>query len=149
MTNTFPPELVAINIAHCDERIASLESKIDLWKPWETMMKFCEGLYDDDKNKDIFRNAPNQDEVKNLKNDLELVKTEKLIYKCLTNEKTVKAFYPRLLAKYDELMGLSYDLSGNMVINNMVLEGDHLEYCKESLNQREYIRKLCLIGEKA
>ena len=146
MTNTFPPHIVAFSIANCDKRIASLESKIDEWKPWEAMMKLCEGLYDDDKNKDCFRNAPNQDEVKNLKNDLELVKTEKLIYKCLINEKTISKFYSHLLAKYDDLMGLSYDLSGNMVRNNMVLEGDHLEYCKESLTQRDYIKKLCCIG---
>ena len=45
-------------------------------------------------------------------------------------------------------MGVSYDLSGNMVITGLAPEGDYLEYCNQSLAQREYIRKLCLYGER-
>jgi hypothetical protein len=51
-----------------------------------------------------------------------------------------------LLTKYDELMGISYDISENMVRNGIVGEGRHIDYCKNSLDHREYIRKMCCVG---
>ena len=88
-----------------------------------------------------------QEKIQNYENNIKLVQTEKLIYNALLKRNN-NALFPKLLAKYDELMGVSYDLSGNMVLTGLNAEGDHLEYCSQSLAQREYIRKLCLYGER-
>jgi hypothetical protein len=40
-------------------------------------------------------------------------------------------------------MGGSYDMSGNLVLMNVNKETEHLDYCRDSLKQREYIKKIC------
>tara|TARA_R110000822_G_scaffold296052_1_gene418398 strand:+ start:298 stop:639 length:342 start_codon:yes stop_codon:yes gene_type:complete len=97
-------------------------------------------------DKKVFSEAPQLDKIKKYENDMSLVKTEKMIYNALTNSKSNKKIYKILLSKYDELMELSYDISGNLVINGLVPEGEYLDYCKKSLPQREYIRDVCSFG---
>lgn len=134
----FKPETIAICLASCDERIASVQDKLDSWKVYGKVLGLA----------DLDLETKYQDKIKNYQNNIQLIKTEKLIYNALANPKSARAIFPKLLAKYDELIGVSYDLSGNMVINGLNAEGDHLEYCNQSLAQREYIRKLCLYGER-
>jgi hypothetical protein len=31
-------------------------------------------------------------------------------------------------------------------MNGIAPEGEHLDYCKQSLEQREFIRKMCCVG---
>tara|TARA_R110002126_G_scaffold51816_1_gene141501 strand:- start:100 stop:549 length:450 start_codon:yes stop_codon:yes gene_type:complete len=133
-------------IASCDERIASLQEKLDSWKGYKGVMEMCENLYSNEDDKNVFRYSPKMDNVRNDENSMKLVKTEKLIYTSLRNTNSKKEIFKILLAKYDELMGISYDISGNMVRNGIVVESKHIDYCKSSLDQREYIRKICCIG---
>ena len=133
-------------IASCDERIASLQEKIDSWKGYKGVMGLMENLFSNEDDKNVFRYSPQMDNVKNYDNNIKLVKTEKLIYTSLRNTNSKKEIFKILLAKYDELMGISYDISGNMVRNGIVVECEHIDYCKSSLDQREYIRKICCIG---
>lgn len=134
----FKPEMIAKCLSSCDERIASVQDKLDSWKVYGKVLKLV----------DLDMETKYEDKIKTYENNIKLIKTEKLIYNALANPKSSGAIFPKLLAKYDELVGISYDLSGNMVINGLNAEGDHLEYCNQSLAQREYIKKLCLYGER-
>ena len=145
MSAIFPASLMKAVSGDCDERIASLQSKIDSWSAYKSVMGLMERTFEGE-DKKVFSEAPQLDKIKNYENDMSLVKTEKMIYNALSNSNSNKKIFKMLLAKYDELMGLSYDISGNMVINGLVPEGEHLDYCKESLTQREYIRKMCSFG---
>jgi len=144
--SVFPVDKVNQCIASCDERIASLQEKIDSWKGYKGVMGLMENLFSNEDDKNVFRYSPKMDNIRNDENSMKLVKTEKLIYTSLRNTNSKKEIFKILLAKYDELMGISYDISGNMVRNGIVVEGDHIDYCKSSLDQREYIRKICCIG---
>ena len=144
--SVFPVDKVNQCIASCDERIASLQEKIDNWKGYKGVMGLMENLFSNEDDKNVFRYAPEMDNVRNDENSMKLVKTEKLIYTSLRNTNSKKEIFKILLAKYDELMGISYDISGNMVRNGIIVEGEHIDYCKSSLDQREYIRKICCIG---
>ena len=144
--SVFPVDKVNQCIASCDERIASLQEKIDSWKGYKGVMGLMENLFSNEDDKNVFRYSPKMDNVRNDENSMKLVKTEKLIYTSLRNTNSKKEIFKILLAKYDELMGISYDISGNMVRNGIIVEGDHIDYCKKSLDQREYIRKICCIG---
>ena len=144
--SVFPVDKVNQCIASCDERIASLQEKIDSWKGYKGVMGLMENLFSNEDDKNVFRYSPKMDNIRNDENSMKLVKTEKLIYISLRNTNSKKEIFKILLAKYDELMGISYDISGNMVRNGIVVEGDHIDYCKSSLDQREYIRKICCIG---
>jgi hypothetical protein len=129
-------KVIAKGIASCDERIASVQDKLSSWRLYGKILDLV----------DLEMESKYQEKIKNYENNIKLVQTEKLIYSALLKANN-GALFPRLLAKYDELMGVSYDLSGNMVITGLNVEGDHLEYCNQSLAQREYIKKLCLYGE--
>ena len=144
--SVFPVDKVNQCIASCDERIASLQEKIDNWKGYKGVMGLMENLFSNEDDKNVFRYAPEMDNVRNDENSMKLVKTEKLIYTSLRNTNSKKEIFKILLAKYDELMGISYDISGYMVRNGIIVEGNHIDYCKSSLDQREYIRKICCIG---
>jgi len=144
--SVFPVDKVNQCIASCDERIASLQEKLDSWKGYKGVMGLMENLFSNEDDKNVFRYSPKMDNVRNDENSMKLVKTEKLIYTSLRNTNSKKEIFKILLAKYDELMGISYDISGNMVRNGIIVEGDHIDYCKKSLDQREYIRKICCVG---
>jgi hypothetical protein len=124
-------------IASCDERITSITDKLSAWKVYGKVLKLV----------DLNMETKYEEQIKNYENNIKLIQTEKIIYNALL-KKGNGALFPKLLAKYDDLMGISYDLSGNMVLTGLNKEGDHLEYCSQSLAQREYIRKLCLYGER-
>jgi len=83
-----------------------------------------------------------------LNNRLSLVKTEKLIYTALLNRNpnSNKKIYKILLAKYDELMGLSYEIGSDLVVEGVAPEGYYIEWCKDSLPLRENIRICCSMG---
>jgi hypothetical protein len=74
------------------------------------------------------------------------VKTEKLIYTSILNPNTNKEIFKLLLAKFDELVNNTYDISGDMVREGKWEEGRYIDYCKESLDHRKYIYRMCCIG---
>ena len=141
----FPIENLNECIASCDDRIASVQSKLDNWKPYDGVMGLMAKLYDKDEDKNVFTESPQLDNVKNYENNIKLIKVEKMMWNAFKNNGK-KEIFKHILAKYDELMIVSYDISGNMVMNGVAPEGEHLDYCKQSLEQREFIRKMCCVG---
>jgi len=120
-------------VTNCDERIKSLKSKKNSWELYNIVLK-------------IVNLEKYQDKINCYENNIKLVQVEKLIYNALLKN-TSKLVFPLLLAKYDDLMTLSYDISGNLVSAGINLEGEHLEYCQQSLSQREFIKSICVFGE--
>ena len=74
---------------------------------------------------------------------IQLIKTEKLLYMSLGNPKSKKSIFLMILKKYDETLAELIELSSNGVSLDIIPEGEHIERCKKSLEQREYIIKLC------
>ena len=137
-----------LGIASCDERIASIQTRLDRWKPYGIVMRLVAGLRQTEEDKAFFNDAPQMDNVKTFENNLKLVKIEKMIYLALINPSSKEEISKSFLAKYDELICVSYDISGNMVQNGIEMEGEYLDYYKTSLDQREFIRKICCVGYK-
>jgi len=73
-----------------------------------------------------------------------IVNLEKLIYKALLKKE--RRIFGLYLAKYDEILGDSYEISKGWVLAGDIEENDHLEYCKNAMEQREYIKKICTAG---
>jgi len=135
-------------VADCDKRIASLQTKINGWKMYSGVLSLASGLYDKEEDKSVFKmEDKNTEKIRNYENNIQLVKVEKLIYQTL-GKGAKGVIFQKLFQKYSDLMASSYDISGNMVRLAGISEGEYLEYCKESLQQREYIQALCLYGEK-
>ena len=146
MNHTLPVSKINLCIASCDERIASVQLKLNDWKPYELMMGLMEKIHDKEEDKKVFSEAPHREETKNYENNIKLINVEKLMWNALKNKNAKKEIFKHILAKYDDLIRVSYDMSGNMVFNGIAKEGDYLSYCKESLDQREFIRKMCCVG---
>ena len=142
--SVFPVEKVNECIASCDERIASVQSKLDNWKPYASVMGLMAKLIREEDVK-VFTEAPQMDNVKTYENNIKLIKVEKMMWNAFKNN-SKKDIFKHILSKYDELMCLSYDICSNMVMNGIQAEGDYLDYCKSSLDQREFIRKMCSFG---
>lgn len=133
----FDAETIKKVIMSCDERIASVQERMDSANLFGKVLSIV----------DLEMEQKHKDKIENFKNNIKLIQVEKLIYQALS-KKNNSAIFPILLAKYDNLLGVSYDISGNMVISGGETEGNYLDYCKQSLDQREYIKKLCMYGEK-
>lgn len=131
------PIVIAKCIASCDERIGEQERKLLGWKNYNKILDLV-NLEMAEKHKQIYQNY---------ENNIKLIKVEKLIYQSLLKTNN-QAIFPKLLAKYDELMGVSYDISGNLVMTGMEQEASHIDFCKISLEQRKYIEVLCNYGER-
>ena len=117
-------------IASCDERINSIQEHGKLLRTPDFSIE------------PKYQNVINRNE-----NSMKLVQVEKMIYKAVANKNTPRQLFSKLLSKYDDLLRISYDLSNNMVIDGLMTEGNYLEFCKNSLDQREYIKDACLYGE--
>jgi len=139
--SNFSAENILPCIACCDKRIASVQDKLNSWKTYKIVLGLASDCFKEEESKYF-------DKIKNYENNIKLIQIEKLLYNSLANPNSKSELFKKILEKYDELMSISYDLSGNMVINGLHAEGDHLEYCSNSLSQREYIRKLCSYGER-
>ena len=137
-----------VALVSCDERIASCQARIDRWGPYHMMMKLMMDTYDTQEDKDVFDNPKGMEQIANYENNMKLVKTEKLIYQALLNNKTNKAIFPLLLAKYDEYMIESYEMGEILTQKGISPEQEHIEFCKNSLTQRKYIKKCCDYGAK-
>jgi hypothetical protein len=134
-------------IASCDERIASIEGRLNKWNTYDIALRLAANIFKTEEEKSVFNiEDENAELIKTYKNNIKLIKVEKLIYWSLGKGDKGEIF-SKLLAKYDELMGLSYDLSANMVRLGRNQEADHINYCKSSLKQREYICQMCSYGK--
>ena len=133
-------------VSNCDERIAKIQKRLDQWKVYNSVLEIAKMAYKTNEDREIFDlKLQEQTRQENDKNNIALIRVERLIYTSLKNNAD-KAIYPKLLAKYDELIGLSYDMSGNLVLMNVNKETEYLDFCRDSLEQREYIKKICDAG---
>jgi len=143
----FTPQQISMCVASCDERIASIQTKLDSWKVYDRVLGLVSSCYDKEEEREVFKmEDKNAEKMKNYENNIQLIKVEKLIYQSLTKSGN-GAIFPKLFQKYSDLMGISYDISGNMVRLDGVEEQEYLEYCASSLKQRDYIKKVCFYGE--
>ena len=144
----FTPQQISSCIASCDERIASIQSKLDSWKVYGKALSIAAMCYEKEEDKAVFEMEDKHAEtIRNYENNIQLVKVEKLLYQALGKSGN-GALFSKLFQKYSDLMANSYDISGNMVRFEGIGEQEYLEYCASSLKQREFIQKLCLYGEK-
>jgi len=132
----------------CDERLDNIKSKImkynfilSLGKNDILSLVMNEGMNEDDFIKQI------QETIKNYENNLKMINIEKMVYEALTKTNNSNLF-PKLLAKYDELTTLSYDLAGDLIYLEGIKEGDYLDYCIDSLKTRHFVKEMCDYGEK-
>lgn len=129
----------------CDRRIAQAESQIVAWDRNEYVLSQMERLAHTKEEEGLCDKLRPELAVKqNWENNLKLIRVEKLIYTSLTHYGN-NALFPRLLAKYDELMRESYELVGDRVQDGLK-EQLYLHYCSKSLKQREYIKAMCDYG---
>ena len=136
--SVFNNETIDACLSSCDERIEKIQENLSSWRLYGNIMNIT-GLKTESKY---------QDKLNNYENNIKLIQTEKLLYKALAKPNSNKESFTKILSKYDELMSYSYDISGNMVLTGLNEEGEHLKYCQQSLQQREYIKKLCDYGKK-
>ena len=144
----FTTQQISNCVASCDERIASIQSKLDSWKVYGKVLELTTTLYEKEEDKAVFKmEDKNAEKMKNYENNIQLIKVEKLVYQTL-GKGAKGVIFSKLFQKYSDLMANSYDISGNMVRFAGIEEQEYLEYCASSLKQREYIQKLCWYGEK-
>ena len=132
-------------IASCDEQIVAIQKKVHNMKPYIIGQMVMMKLYDGEEYVKVCKEAPKLDKVREYENDIKLIKVEKMMWNAFKNN-SKKDIFKHILSKYDELMCLSYDILGDMVMNGIQAEGDYLDYCKSSLDNREFIRKMCCAG---
>ena len=106
-------------IARCDERITCHQENIAISKQnIRELLKFRSLL-----PKAILQ--PHLDNVEHDENIIKLYKTEKLIYNSTLNSNSNKEIFKMLLAKYDELLSNSYDITENLVRTGIMGEGEY------------------------
>ena len=115
-------------IASCDERINSIQEDGKFLRTPDFSIE------------PKYQNLINDNEI-----SLKLVQVEKMIYKAIANKNTPRQLFSKLLSKYDDLLRISYDLSNNMVIDGLMTEKTYLEFCKNSLDQREWIKRCVFV----
>ena len=143
--SVFPLGGVDKCIASCDEQIVAIQKKVHNMKPYIIGQMVMMKLYDWEEYVKVCKEAPKLDKVRDYENDIKLIKVEKMMWNALKNNRH-RVIFKHILSKYDELMCLSYDICSNMVMNGIQAEGYYLDYCKSSLDQREFIRKMCSFG---
>ena len=130
--NALTREDLESSFTSCDKRIAALHDKVSFWKVLNLVglsMKYQELINDHE-------------------NIIKMIKTEKLIYTALANPNSARAIFPKLLAKFDELLSGALDHRSKLVTTGFKQEGEYLDFCKAALENREYIKLLCRYGEE-
>ncbi len=78
-------------------------------------------------------------------NAIKSIQIEKLMYVSLTKVGN-NALFPKLLAKYDELVMESYQIVDDRVQEGNSEEGYYLRLCEMSLKKREHLKQVCDCG---
>ena len=138
-------------IQSCNRRMDSIQSRMDSVNLYKNVLSLAGGIYEKEEDKSIFKmETKYEDELQSCEKDIKTINVERLIYNALLKKLDGvdnRALFPRLLAKYDELIVDNMDISNNMVQNGIVAESEYLEFCRESVHQREYIKRICNYGE--
>jgi len=141
------PEHVAVGIAHCDERIKKMKDEIETREMCSVVLALMKGAKPTlDYTVLTDYDAKGQREVDYLTDQLKLIQVEKQILNALTKTNN-SALFPKFLSKVDELLATLYEKIENDVKKGSMEEGKYLAFCKESLEQRTWIKDLCWAGE--
>jgi hypothetical protein len=157
MTFRLDPNISAVGITSCDNRLDKLEKRIEGREEYFKVLGFakyhsdciqetsCSYVKNNRLDAELLVGSRFQRDLKMLKLQVKIIQVEKQIYKALLNSNN-NALFPLFLAKTDELISLTYELAEEEVKNEFRAEGDYLAYCKNSLEQRSYIKRLCDCG---
>jgi len=122
---------IEYGVACCDERIASAKSKIENLRTMEMVLSLVK----------LDLQPKHQRQITIHNNIIQLIKIEKLLYKSLANPR--RELYPKLLAKYSEMLSDTLELIREQVVLGEEPETFYLDYSAKLLTQQEYISKLC------
>jgi hypothetical protein len=141
------PEIVAVGVAHCDERIQEIKYEIERRDRCSAVLACLKGKQPSlDYGKLSDYDVTGQREIDYLIDQLKLVQIEKQVLNALTKTNN-SALFPKFLSKIDELLATLYEKVEDDVKKGSMEEGKYLAFCKESLGQRNYLKDLCWAGE--
>jgi len=123
---------------NCDERITTLKKKMDAYEAKASLSKLFGVILDPKLGE---HSAGWAKKVENLKVGVKMVQIEKMVYKA--HEQQRKATLPLLFEKYDAQLAQYLEFSQEEVNLEMMEQGSYLEMCRNSLTQRDYIKKMC------
>lgn len=128
-------------IANCDERINTIKEKIHAYQSKAVLSKLLGGLLGEQFGGLGGISVGWEKKVENLKVGMKMIEIEKMVYKA--HEQQRKATLPLLFEKYSAQLAQYLELSQEEVNLEMLEQGSYLEMCRESLNQRDFIKKMC------
>lgn len=125
-------------IAGIDEEIAAVQSELD-----NVLIPL---ILKNEKFK-----IPLLEFVEHYENNIKLLKVRKMMLNAFKkngfkNKNSKEEIFKHILAKFDELMVVSYDIYGKLVMSGIYNEGEYLDYCKFSLEKRESVKLMCCVG---
>jgi len=123
---------------NCDERIASLKAKVTIYESKANLSKLFGEILDPGLGK--YSTGWNK-KVENLKVGIKMIQIEKMIYKA--HEQQRKTTLPLLFEKYSAQLAQHLELSQEEVNLEFMDQGEYLKMCRNSLTQRDYIKKMC------
>jgi hypothetical protein len=140
-------KLCAKNLVACDEKLEKSENSLGFLLGMEKSLGFLEWISSKDELAECDKviNKKIECRILNTQNNIKLLKVNKFIYKAIIEKKSSK-YLEKLIEKYDELMGTSIEISGDLVLYEVVVEGEYLDFCKNSLKERECIKLICDLG---
>jgi alpha-glucuronidase len=137
-------KLCAKNLVACDEKLEKIENSLGFLLGLEKSLELISSK-DELVECDKVINKKVECRILNIQNNIKLLKVNKFIYKAIIEKKSSK-YLEKLMEKYDELLGTSIEIAGDLVLNEVVVEGEYLDFCKNSLKQREFIKMVCDYG---
>jgi hypothetical protein len=135
-------EFIIIVINDCDKRLAKIKVEKDFLEYQQVIKKQLFNLVSNEEKKEYEQTPKELNNILILTNAASLVRTERMCFNSLLNQANLD-IYPRLLAKYDELMVTGYELAKDAVLLGVVQETDYVNLCRKSLGQREFIKVVC------
>ena len=123
----------------CDERIDDIQMKLEFADTY----KFLKIVIPDDDDESRRRFIKTSSRLKQLESILKFIKVEKMIFTALLNPTTNKEIFPRLIAKFDELLGDALNMGSEMVGVGHLGEGEYLMNCDGAMKKRTQLKIIC------
>jgi hypothetical protein len=83
------------------------------------------------------------DQIQMLTFTLKLIQIEKQIYKAMSSKANNASLYPLFLSKVDETFQTIYEGIEEDVKKGKRKEGEYLTFCSDSLEHRNFLKRLC------
>ena len=147
MTELYYADLVNSSIADCDEAIANCESLVNKITTYKIVYK---NPLEENKHEEEVQHIERARLLclKEAQNCMKIAKTSKLIYIAVLKRNPDTTIFAILLAKFDELVCLSFEIFEEKVKLEVTPEIEYLEFCDKYKLQREHMVIVCTIGER-